>query len=169
LNGLAALDYAMLALVLVSCLIGLLRGLFREAMSLAVWVGAAWVAARYGDWLSPRLAEFVANTQLRLWAARIGLLITILIGGGILSWLLAKILRSTGLGGADRFAGMVFGLARGMLLASLAIIVLKAAGFDDQPWWRQSKLIPYVAPVADTLREAAEQGLRRSWSLSLLP
>lgn len=166
---LAVFDYALLALVLVSAVVGLLRGLLREAMSLVVWVSAVWVAARYGSSVAPYLAEFIANGQLRLWAARITLLIGVLIAGGILTWLLAMALHSTRLGGTDRMVGMIFGLARGVLLAGLAIIVLRLAGFSDEPWWRQSKLIPYAAPVADALREAAEQGLGRSWTLSVAP
>ena len=38
-------------------------------------------------------------------------------------------------------------------------IVLQIAGFEDDPWWAGSKLIPYAAPVAERLREAAEDGI----------
>ncbi len=155
-TGLAPLDYAFIGLLLLSSLVGLLRGFFREAMSLVVWIGAIWVAARYGDLLAPQLAQFLANDQLRLWAARLALLMAVLIGGGLLSSLLAMILHSTRLGGTDRVVGLIFGLARGMLLAGLIVVVLRATGLDDEPWSRQSKLLPYAAPVADALREAAE-------------
>jgi membrane protein required for colicin V production len=166
---LAAFDLALLGLVALSSLVGLLRGFVREAMSLAVWICAVWVAARFSSLLAPQLAGFVGNTALQAWAARVLLLIGTLIGGGIVTWLLRMAFRSVGLGGTDRVVGMVFGLARGLLLAGLAIVVLRLAGFSDEPWWRQSKLIPYAAPVTDALREAAEQGLKKSWSLSVSP
>lgn len=166
---LATFDYVLIGLVVLSTLVGLMRGFFREAMSLAVWIGAIWVAARFSARLAPELAEFIANPPLRLWAAR-GLLLTgTLIAGGIVTWLLTMALHGTGLAGTDRVVGMLFGLARGLLLAGLAIVVLRMAGFSDEPWWRQSKLIPYAAPVTDALREAAEQGLKKSWSLSVSP
>jgi membrane protein required for colicin V production len=164
---LAPLDYALLAIVLVSTVVGLFRGIFREAMSLAVWIVAVWVAGRYAAAVAPHLAGFVANAQLQIWGARVALLIGVLLVGGIVSWLVATALHSTGLGGVDRIVGMVFGLARGALLAGLAVITLELAGFNDEPWWRESKLIPYAAPVTNALRKAAEEGLSRSWSSSI--
>lgn len=163
----APLDIALVAIVAISALIGLFRGLFREAMSLVVWITALWVASRYAGWLSPHLAELVPNAQLRLWASRTVLLLAVLVAGAVVTWLVAMALHSTRLGTTDRVVGMVFGLARGLVVAGVAIIVLRMAGFSDEPWWRQSKLIPYAAPMADALREAAEQGLHRSWSLSI--
>jgi membrane protein required for colicin V production len=62
---------------------------------------------------------------------------------------------------------MLFGLARGVLLAAVAVITLQVAGVTDEPWWQQSKLIPYAAPVADALRKAAKQGLGQSRSPSV--
>jgi membrane protein required for colicin V production len=165
--GLGTLDYVLIGIVAVSALVGLLRGLFREAMSLLAWAAALWVAASYGEWLAPRLAGAIGNAQLALWAARLALLVGVLIAGGIVTWVLAMALHATRLGATDRVVGLVFGLARGVLLVGLLVLALRVAGFTDEPWWRQSKLLPYAAPVAETLREAAEQGLGRSWSLSV--
>lgn len=164
---LGTLDYVLIGIVAVSALVGLLRGLFREAMSLVVWAAALWAAAHYGEWLAPRLGGVVGNEALRLWAARLGLLLAVLLAGGVLTWLVAMALHATGLGATDRVVGLIFGLARGVLLTGLVVLGLGLAGFTDEPWWRQSKLLPYAAPVAETLREAAEQGLGRSWSLSV--
>ena len=128
-----------------------------------------WVSGRYAAAVAPHLAGLVGNAQLRVWGARALLLISVLIAGGIVTWLLAAAVHSTRLGGTDRVVGMVFGLARGVVLAGAAIITLELAGFSDEPWWRQSKLIPYAAPVVDALRDAAQLGLGRPWSLSISP
>lgn len=164
---LSAFDYVLLAVVLVSAVIGLFRGIFREAMSLAVWVAALWLAGRYAAAIAPYLADFLASAALRIWAARLLLLIGVLLAGSIASWLLAQAIHNSRLGGVDRTFGIVFGLARGLLLAVLAVITLELAGFSDASWWRQSKLIPYAAPVADALREAAKQRLGESRSPSV--
>jgi membrane protein required for colicin V production len=161
----ATLDIVLVVIVAVSALIGLVRGLVREAMSLVVWVVAVWAAARYADLLSPELAQSVPNAQLRLWLARGVLLVGLLLAGALVTWAIAKALHSTGLGPADRIVGLAFGVARGLVVVGIVVIVLRLAGFSDEPWWRQSKLIPYAAPVADALREAAERGLER-WSLT---
>ncbi len=166
---LTPLDYVLLAAVVLSTVIGLFRGLFREAMSLVVWIAAVWIAERYAATLAPHLAGFVPNGQLRIWAARLVLLVGVLIVGGVVSWAIALIVHSTRLGGADRAAGMVFGLARGVLLAGLVVITIQLAGLTDEPWWRESKLVPYAAPVADALRKAAEAGLARPATSSFSP
>lgn len=165
----AALDYVLIGMLLLSALIGFMRGLFREAMSLVVWIAALWAASRYAWWLSPYLSQFVPNSHLRLWAARLVLFLGGLILGGLVTWLVAMALRSTRLDGTDRAAGTVFGLARGVLLIAITIVLLRLAGVTDEPWWQQSKLVPYATPVADALRDAAERGLGRSWSLTGSP
>jgi uncharacterized membrane protein required for colicin V production len=54
---------------------------------------------------------------------------------------------------------MVFGLARGVILIGVVVSLLKVAGFDADPWWRQSILIPYAAPIADRLSDYAVEGI----------
>lgn len=159
--ALVFVDVALVAIIVASALIGLLRGFVREAMSLAVWLAAVWLAWRYGPWLAPQLSALVDNPVLRVWGARALVLLVTVMGGGILSLLLAQLLRASGLTGTDRAVGTVFGLARGVVLAALAVLALELGGLDGAPWWRQSKLIPYVAPVADALRDAAEKGVGR--------
>lgn len=156
---LTALDYVLLGIVVLSVLIGALRGVVREALSLLAWFVGLWAASRYDSVVASLLESLIASGPLRLWAARLLLLVAVLLAGGLLTWILGMVLHGTRLAGTDRVIGMVFGLARGVLLAGLAVIVLRVAGFGDEPWCRQSKLLPYAQPVADALREAAEQGL----------
>jgi membrane protein required for colicin V production len=55
--------------------------------------------------------------------------------------------------------GGLFGLGRGAVLAAIVVIALQFTGFDADPWWAESKLIPYAQPVADLLRDAAQEGM----------
>lgn len=153
----AGLDYGLLAIVALSAGIGLFRGLFREALSLGVWVAAIWAAAHHADWLLPYLGQWIDSPVLALWAARLAVLTGTLLLGGIAGWLLSMLLYRSRLGMPDRSAGMVFGLARGVLLAGVAVLALRVAGFDAEPWWQESKLLPYAVPVADILQDAAER------------
>jgi membrane protein required for colicin V production len=157
----AILDLALLAVVVLSSLVGVWRGFLREAMSLVVWVAALWLAWRFGSWLAPQLADLIENPVLRLWAARGLLLAGTVLAGGIVTLLVGQLLHATGLGPTDRAVGLVFGFARGLVLAALGLIGAQLAGFDAEPWWRESKLIPYAAPVTDALRDAAQRGMQR--------
>lgn len=155
------LDLALLAIVVLSALVGVWRGFVREAMSLVVWVLALWLAWRVGPLLAPQLAGLIENPVLRLWAARGLLLAAAVLAGGIVTLLVGQLLHATGLGPTDRAVGLVFGVVRGLVLAALGLLGLQLAGFDAEPWWRESKLIPYASPVTDALRDAAQRGMQR--------
>ena len=154
-----AVDYLLIAAVLISAVVGLFRGFVKEAMSLVVWILAIWFAWRFGSFVSARLPDFIDDPVLKLWAARLIALIAVMLIGGLVTALFSYLLNMTGLTGTDRVVGMVFGFARGLVVAGLVVIVLQIAGFEDDPWWAGSKLIPYAAPVAERLREAAEDGI----------
>jgi membrane protein required for colicin V production len=70
----------------------------------------------------------------------------VLIAGALIGWVLRKLMNVGGLRGGDRFLGMLFGLARGLLLVTFVVLML---GFTATPreaaWWRQSALLPAVA------------------------
>jgi membrane protein required for colicin V production len=152
------IDYVLLAVVVLSAVISLFRGFFKEAVSLGTWVVALWLAWKLGPLVAGYLEPWLTSSVVRLWAARIVVVIGTLIAGGILGWVLGLVLDSTGLTSTDRAIGSVFGAARGVLLAGLLVMILELMGFSEEAWWHQSKLIPYAAPVVDVIRNAAEDG-----------
>lgn len=135
------IDLAIVILILLSAVIGLIRGLTREVFSLFVW-GAALVLSLL---FAPRVAEFleplIANPSLRYVGAFTCVFIATLIVGGISQWLLTRLINGTGLTGTDRFLGFVFGSARGALVCIVVLIALRPFG-EEQPWWRNSVMVP---------------------------
>jgi membrane protein required for colicin V production len=155
----AIVDYALIVIVGLSIVVSLFRGFFKEAVSLGTWVVALWLAWKVGPQVAGLLEPWISASVLRLWAARVLTVIAALIAGGFASWFFSVVLDNTGLSGTDRAIGTVFGFARGILLAGLAVMTLDLMGFREAAWWDESKLIPYAAPVADIIRHAAEDGL----------
>ena len=153
------IDYALLVVLGLSAVVGLLRGFVKEALSLLVWVLAVWCAWKYAGLAAPMLQGLVAEPVLRQWAARAVVLVGVLLIGGLGTWLLCYVLDRTGLTGTDRLLGGVFGLARGAVLAGLLVIILQFAGFDESPWWSQSRLIPYANPIVGQLKDAAARSV----------
>jgi membrane protein required for colicin V production len=151
----------LLAIVVASGLIGVWRGFVREAMSVAVWLAAIWLAWRYGPLFAPQLAGLVEDQMLRGWAARAMVFLAAILVGSVIAVVLAQLLRATGLGPADRAVGLAFGVVRGVVLAALAVLGMQLAGLEAEPWWHESKLVPYAAPVTDALRDAAQKGMER--------
>jgi membrane protein required for colicin V production len=53
-----------------------------------------------------------------------------------------KLVEGSGLSGSDRLLGMVFGLARGLALVTLVVLLLGFTPFRHDPWWGESRLLP---------------------------
>ena len=153
------IDYILLAILAISAVISIFRGFIKESMSLVSWIVAIWAASEFGPEVADMLGGSVESETLRLWGGRGILLVGTLFVGGLISWLVGELMESTGLTGTDRAVGMIFGLARGAILAGVVVLVLRFAGFEKDSWWNDSKLIPYAAPVAELVEDVAQDGI----------
>ncbi|MBR0346884.1 MAG: CvpA family protein [Rudaea sp.] len=134
-------DYVILGALCLSVLMGLWRGFVSEVLALAVWIAAAWVAWTLG----PHVAG--ALTAVTLPSARIVLgyalcFVAVLIAGAIVGFLMRKLVAGSGLTGTDRLLGAIFGLARGIVLVTLTVLLLGFTPFTRDPWWHESRLLP---------------------------
>lgn len=145
-------DYAILAIVLVSAFVSLLRGFVREALSLVGWVLAFWVALRFSPHLSGVLGTTIAEPTLRAFAAFLALFIATLIVTGVINYFAAQLVQRTGLTGTDRMVGVLFGILRGSLLIGVLVLLAGLSAVPQDPWWRESVLLPHFQAMALWLR-----------------
>ncbi len=145
-------DVLIVAILLGSTLIGLLRGFVREAVSLVFWVLAIYLAWKFGPLVEPHLGGLLADPSVAPWVGRLVVLIVILVLGWLVGMLLSYFTRSLGLGPLDRVIGMLFGILRGMVLVGLAVIGGELLHLNHEEWWNRSRLIPYGETVGDWLR-----------------
>lgn len=157
----SVIDYVLIVLVAVSIFIGFVRGFVREAVSLAAWAVAVWVALRYSWVLDPWLGRFDEAPSLQLWLARGILFVAVLMAGAIVNYVLGLLVRSTGLSGTDRMLGMLFGFGRGVLVVGILVIAGQYAGMSEDPWWQHSRLLPYGEQLAEGMRELAHDARGR--------
>lgn len=142
-------DWVIIGTIVVSALISLTRGFVKEALSLLTWVIAGLVAWMFGGAFAELLTGYIETPSLRVIVACGILFVLTLILGGLLNYLIGQLVVATGLSGTDRFLGMVFGAARGVLLVVVAAGLLSLAPVQADDWWRQSQLIPHFLLVAD--------------------
>jgi membrane protein required for colicin V production len=152
-------DYILIAIVLVSMLFGAIRGFLRESVALLGWLVGLWLAWRYAPVLQPYLGGSLAGTELQEWVARIILLLAAVLAAWIIGSLLGYLVQRSGLTlGVDRILGAVFGLVRGAVIVGFAVMLAQAALMQDEPWWKESKLIPVGVEMASVLRGYVETG-----------
>ncbi|WP_312920088.1 CvpA family protein [Stutzerimonas nitrititolerans] len=142
-------DWAIVAVIVISSLISLKRGFVKEALSLLTWIIAGVVAWMFGGALSHHLAEFISTPSAQVIAACAILFVATLLVGALVNFLIGELVRVTGLSGTDRFLGMVFGAARGGLLIVVLVGLLSLAPVQEDLWWRESALVPHFLLVAD--------------------
>jgi membrane protein required for colicin V production len=145
-------DVFLILVLLGSTIIGLLRGLVREAVSLLFWVVAIWAAWKLGPAVEPHLGGLLADPVVAPWVGRLVILILVLLAGWVIGMLLSYFTRSLGLGWVDRIMGLLFGLLRGLVLMGLLIIGGELLHLNHEEWWGRSKLVPFGETVGDWLR-----------------
>ena len=142
-------DYAILSTIAISILVGALRGFIKEVFSLVVWAAAFIIAYQYGGNIAALMDDHISLPSARTAMGFTGLFIAVLLVGGLLNYLLGRLIESTGLSGTDRLLGGVFGTARGL---ALVVMVLLVAGFTPipaDPWWKDSQLVQRLMPFVE--------------------
>ncbi len=155
----ALIDIAIAVAIVLSVVVGLFRGFVKEAISIASLLFAIWAAMYFGPEVGTVSDSWLNSAELQVWFGRILVFAVILSLGGLLGWAISKLVRLSVLSGMDRFLGSLFGFARGVLLIAVCIIGGEFAGFNNDPWWDNSKLIPHFDVVAEWIRVMAPQGL----------
>ena len=149
-------DWILLAIVLVSTAIALVRGFIKEVISLITWLAAFGIALGFSQTASVLVPEAVDIPSARVAIAFVALFVVVLILGGIINWAISRLVETTGLSGTDRSVGMVFGLLRGVLIVAGLLLLGGFTALPQEEWWRASTLIPHFQVVAE-------------WLLAILP
>lgn len=142
-------DYAILAAILISLLVGALRGFIKEVFSLAVWSAAFIIAYQYAGDVAGMMEDHVSLPSARTAMGFTGLFVAALLIGGLLNYLLGRLVESTGLSGTDRLLGGVFGAARGLALVVAVLLVSGFTPIPADPWWKGSPTISRLMPFVD--------------------
>jgi membrane protein required for colicin V production len=156
-----AVDYIILAILIISCIMGLVRGLLREAIAVITWFLAIVLAWSFAPSLEHLLGGVLEGSPMRIWAARAIIFVGILLLGGAVSVVLGHYVRVSMFAGMDKFLGFIFGIIRGVVIVGAFTIAVQALRMDEDPRWKNSRLMPYAIGVADALRGIVGENLER--------
>lgn len=143
------IDFTIIGVILLSTVISLIRGFVKEAISLAIWFAAFFIASQFYADLATYMTKF-EDQLIRNGVAIAILFASTLILGGLVNYLVSQLVQFTGLSGTDRALGSVFGLLRGALIVSALLFFLDTfTASSGSLWWQESVLIPEFTPFIE--------------------
>lgn len=164
-------DLVVVAIILLSGLLALARGLIRETLSIASWVGAILVTL-YGFLPArPHMRQIIAWPEGADLATGAGLFLGSLFVFSFGAHLISKLVQRAGVGMLDRTLGFVFGLVRGGLIVVVLFIGLSwYLAPNDQPgWFREARTLPLTAMAAMYLMTLVPEDMRKSLPKIVVP
>jgi len=139
-------DICVLAVIGISALLALSRGLVKEVLSILSWVGAVLAVVFLLPRAEPLVGQYIKEPLLAQIASGVGIFILALVVLGTINHYLSANVRSSALGALDRSLGLVFGLVRGAAVVCVAYILMSWA-------------MPNPASRPDAIREARTEPL----------
>lgn len=123
----STLDLGLIAVVLISAFLAMVRGFSREILAIFSWGAAAAAAVYFYPLVVPFLSDpaspvFIAKETIRPYAAGAAVFFVTLILVSIITIKLSDAILDSRIGALDRSLGFLFGALRGLLLAAIAFI-----------------------------------------------
>ncbi|MBF1164349.1 CvpA family protein [Dechloromonas agitata] len=133
-------DYVALGIVGVSLIFGLWRGVVGEIIALVAWVLAIVAAVEFGAGVGSALFAGMSDPALRTLAGCVVIFVGVLVVMALFRMLVRSMVKALGLSVSDRILGMLFGLARGVLVCMVLVGLGGMTSAPQQAWWQQSTL-----------------------------
>jgi membrane protein required for colicin V production len=151
-------DYAVLAIVGLSVLLAVFRGVVREIAALAGWAAALILSGLFAQQLAQWLPATLSPV-LRTVTAYVVIFLCVLLLAGLGGVLLAKLFRVAGLGFTDRAVGALFGIARGVLIVFVVVMLAGLTSLPREPFWRAAALSGPIETAVLAARPALPKDL----------
>ncbi|MBS77358.1 MULTISPECIES: CvpA family protein [unclassified Variovorax] len=155
----ALLDWIAVALIVVSMLFGLVRGLVFEVISLVGWVVAFVVAQWFASDVAAWLPAGDPQASWRYPLAFVLLFVAVAFGVGLVAALTRKLIAAVGLRPVDRILGGAFGAARGAVALLVLAVVVHLLALSDSAWWHESRSAVVLDAALQSLKPALPEKL----------
>ena len=132
-------DYVLIFIVLASALIGFMRGLVREIISLLSWIVAFLAGILFSDILALALDPFIKSQTAAQLTSFILLFVAVLIIGFLVNYLIGLFIGASGRSVSSRLFGFIFGIAKGGLVVLFVIFIISNTTLQEQPFFTSSQ------------------------------
>jgi membrane protein required for colicin V production len=148
------LDIVLLAVMLISGLLAMIRGFMREVLSIASWAAAAIATIYAYPKLLPIAKQYFTNDYLAMGSVVGGVFLGTLILVSILTIKISDVILDSRVGALDRTLGFLFGLGRGLIIVVVAFLFFTwLVPERSQPdWIRKAKSLKVVESTGEWLK-----------------
>lgn len=157
-------DLIIILIFIISIVIGIMRGLIKEALSIIGWIAAIWLAVTFntaaGDWFSQYIS--IPNATFRGWIGFTLVFILTMFVFAVINFAITKMLVRGPIKATDRVLGIAFGAARAGLVVVALLIILRGVGMAESDFWQESKLSGFFLPAADVIEPLVFERLPES-------
>jgi membrane protein required for colicin V production len=136
---LSAVDWILLAVLGLSFLLGIWRGIVQEVLSLVGWVAAFYVSQMYAPMAAAWLPMEGSSQMLRYAAGFVVVFVAVLVATVLVSALIKKLISAVGLGPLDRLLGSLFGLMRGVVILLAVTVLVGMTPMRETEAWKQAQ------------------------------
>lgn len=146
------IDLVLLGLIALSAILGMFRGLLAMVMGIACWVVAIWSSRQFGQVIALRLAGGDAVALGDLAAGHALAFLAGYVAVALAGRLLRGMVESIELTALDRLAGLLLGIARGVLIAVVLVLIGSLSPLVRHPGWSAATSVHYLEPWSERLR-----------------
>lgn len=136
-------DYSVVMVVAASLLLGMWRGVVGEIIALVAWILAFLAARAWGAELALGFSA-IADPTLRIVAGWVAVFVIVLIAMALLRLVVQSLLKALGMTVTDRLLGVMFGVARGLVIVLAFVAVGGMTSLPKEKWWSEAY---FAAPL----------------------
>jgi membrane protein required for colicin V production len=148
-------DIIVVTIIALSALFGFIRGFLREVLSIGAWILAG-IATYVGlPYLKPVARQYISHELIADVATGIAIFLVVLVVASVIGHVITRKVRDSSLGPLDRSLGILFGIARGAAIVSVALLICdNFYAADNRPQWlKDARTLPVVQIGADFVRQ----------------
>jgi membrane protein required for colicin V production len=160
------IDIVMAAVVLLSTVLGLMRGMVLEVLSLLGWIVAYVCARLFGADMAPYVPFAAPGSPARLAAGVVAAFVVALVVWKVLTWFLHKIVRASVLSSGDRLLGGAFGLLRGFVILLVGATLVSLTPLSTSPTWKSSIGAAWLNGAVGVLMPLVPQAWTQAFGVS---
>lgn len=138
------LDLIFSGILIISILVGLIRGAIREVLSLIGLAVAIYLAFTFSEMISDRyVSRFFEEPKISYLVSFVLIILAAIFAIALINMFFSQLLRASGLSFVNRFFGLLFGAIRGAVICSVIVLALSfIPSVTGKAWWKASAMVP---------------------------